>query len=174
LAFNISGGTLSANSSDGNGNTNSVAITWQSAWSLADTEFRIKWEAGLAHFYVGGVQQAVICDISVPGDPMSLYLSNGNPDTIYLKYIDAKGIQSFSMNTPISGSQSFGRIALVGDSLAISESLTVLRAILVQNLITDTLTITESVSMGYGAGLIPGKSVSDVLTISETVSIVKT
>lgn len=171
LTFNISGTTFTASSSDGT-NTNSVAITWQSSWTAAYTKFRIKWEAGLAHFFVGGVQQAVISDTSITGGPMSLYIANNNADNLNLQYIDAKGIQSYYMNTPLSGSITFGRAISKNDTLTISESITALMAIFVQNLITDTATVTESVSLGSGVGFLLGApSKSEALTVTESVTL---
>jgi hypothetical protein len=170
LTFNINGTTFSANSSDGNGNTNSVVITWQGAWTLADTEFRIRWEAGLAHFYVGGSLQAVISDASITGEPMSLYISDQSSDGMLLKYIEAKAIQSYFQNTQLVGSQTFGRLVMNYDTLGITESVSIVETNLPPFIVFDTGTITENISTDYGPGLIPGKSVVDTGTVTENIT----
>jgi hypothetical protein len=171
LTFNINGTTFSANSSDGNGNTNSVVITWQNAWTLTDTEFRIRWEAGLAHFYVGGSLQAVISDISITGEPMSLYLSNANSIGMLMKYIEAKAIQSYFQNTPLTGSQTFGKMIMSFEQLTVSEAVTINETNYNQNLIVDSLTTSDVLSpFVYGPGLIPGASKSDTLAVSENIT----
>lgn len=126
LLFDVTNDVLSAKSSDGLGNTNSVAITWQSAWTAAKTEFRIKWEAGRAVFYVGGVGQAVISDDSVTGRPMSPYLANTHHDGLKFHYIDASAIQSYIL-TPSPEDSTWQPITYVVDTATVAENLTVVR-----------------------------------------------
>ncbi len=92
--FSIVDKTLIAETSDGT-NITSVVINWQSAWTGTDTEFRIKWEAGMVSFYVKGNLEACINDISVSGDPMSIYIAADGVNSTILNYIDAVSVQSF-------------------------------------------------------------------------------
>ena len=194
LTFNISGTTFSANSSDGNGNTNSVVIPWLNSWTLTDTEFRIRWEAGIAHFYIGGGLQTVISDASITGEPMSLYIADQSFDGMNMKYIEAKAIQSYFQNTPLVGSQTFGRLVmtydqlttsdvvtnlvitplvqnLIVDPLTVTENITVFYKILDAATILETLAVTESISTGYGPGMFPAKPAIETLTVSEALGI---
>ncbi len=164
IYFDITGTTFSAKTSDGT-NSYSTSITWQSAWSSADTDFRILWEGGTAKFYVGGVHQASITDVSVPGDPLSFYITNGNVDTISLKYINAKGIQSFFLNEALENS-AFQSAVVEQDRINISEAVTMLLLGLVPTA-SDSLTISESVTVSRDREI----SVSDSLTVSESTSL---
>ncbi len=95
LYFKIAGNVLTAEASDGT-NTKSVVINWQSTWTNAKTDFRVKWEAGRAQFYVNGNLEADINDISVSGDPMSLYALS-NTTVLHINYIIVKGVQSSTL-----------------------------------------------------------------------------
>lgn len=147
--FNISGVALTASCSNGTTTTNS-SITWQSAWTDTNTEFRIKWEAGTATFFVGGIQQAIIQDISVSGDPMSLYVSNNSNDSLFLSYITAKTIQSYIMSEGNENS-SFELLAYESEQINITEAVTMLIPTLFApaaggNLF-DGITLSESVNV---------------------------
>ncbi|MFA7301832.1 MAG: hypothetical protein WC069_06000 [Candidatus Shapirobacteria bacterium] len=97
ILFSINDTTLTATSSDGT-NITSVGIDWQDSWTDADTVFRIKWEAGMVSFFVAGNLEACINDISVSGDPMSLYVIADGEDETTLNYITIKGVQSYVMS----------------------------------------------------------------------------
>jgi len=140
IYFKISNDVLTAETSNGT-TTNSSVITWQSAWTSTNTEFRIKWEAGTATFYVNGNIQAVIQDVSIPGDPLSLYLANSSPNGWFLDYIDVKSIQSYLMSEGNDDSI-FGPI--------VSEF--------------DRITVSENVDL---TGQLGGISVNSALTVSE-------
>ena len=144
--FKIFNDVFTAETSDGT-NTDSVTISWQSAWTDTNTEFRIKWEAGMASFYVGGVHQTTINDVSVPGDPMSLYLANTSPDGWMLNYIIVKSIQSFWMNENNEDAL-VGPIISEFERITMTESLTMLIPTLFAGTgQSDVLTLTESVTM---------------------------
>jgi hypothetical protein len=53
IYFKITDTVLTAECSNGV-TSSATAITWQTAWTNTATEFRIKWEAGAAKFYVAG------------------------------------------------------------------------------------------------------------------------
>ncbi len=171
LIFNITNAVFSAQANDAT-NTNTTNITWQSAWTGTNTEFRIKWEPGLAYFYVGGAWQATISTSSatgnptcIPGGPMALYISNSNSDNLNMEYIRAQGIQSFFMNTPISGSVVINRPIRVSDSLKITESITT-TGTLGDSSVSDSLTNTESITINV---LFLFVSVNDPLTTTESI-----
>lgn len=149
--------------------TNSLTIDWQLAWTNTDTEFRVQWEAGRATFYVGGISQAVINDISVTGDPMSLYIYDNSDDTFLLNYVNVKTIQSYIMNDGDNGT-GFQALVDLPDKISITESITTFGGDLDLSL-SDTLTITENVIMSNPSD---NKSLSDSLTISENIAIVQT
>lgn len=170
LYFDITNTTFSAKTSNGT-TTNSVTITWQSDWSSTNTDFRIKWEAGTAKFFVGGVQQAAISDISIPGDPLSFYINNGNVDTITLKYIQAKSIQTFFLHEALENS-STEPLIFENESLTITEAVTVAPATTMATNVNDVLTITESQTISHALAM--ASSVNDALTITESITVSET
>lgn len=170
LYFDITNTTFSAKTSDGT-STNSASITWQSAWSSTNTDFRIKWEAGIAKFFVGGVQQAAISDASIPGDPLSFYLNNGNTDTVTLKYIQAKGIQTFFLHEALEDS-SIEPMIFESDNITISEAVTMAPATTMGASVNDVLTITESLTAAHALAL--SSNVNDELTLSEDLTVSET
>lgn len=170
IYFNILNDVLTAATSNGT-TSNSVAITWQDAWTDVDTEFRIKWEAGTATFFIGGAQQAIISDVTVPGDPLSLYLSNSSPDGWFLDYIIVKSIQSYLMNEGNDDSV-FGPIISEFDRVIVSESLTMMIPVLFTGQGTapsDQINITESVTVTNEFGftsVVDNITITDVPTVS--------
>lgn len=122
--FNISGATFTAECSNGT-TTTTVVITWQSAWTNASTEFRVKWEAGIATFYVGGIQQAQISDASVTGKPMSLYITNEGTDNLQLVDINVQTIQSYMLSEGNENSN-FEILLSENEQINITEAVTML------------------------------------------------
>ena len=97
LYFSIADDVFSAAISDGETST-SETITWSSDWTNASTEFRIIWEAGLAKFFINGVNVVTLSG-PVPHDSLALYLSNlEKSDDMLIKYIDVSNLQSFNLN----------------------------------------------------------------------------
>lgn len=193
--FSIAGGVLYATCSDGS-STTSVAITWQASWTSADTEFRVKWEAGTVKFYIGtigtAIEQAVINDVSVSGDPMSIYVSDEGSDTVLLNYITVKGIQSFMMSEGNENTIWVQKLIYAADGVSISDVITILVPTLFApanggitydsmglvdlvtsiDLITthippknDNITITESVTVAQALSM--GVNVNDSLTVTD-------
>jgi hypothetical protein len=96
LLFKIAENVLTAESSNGT-TTNSVVIAWDSTWTNANTEFKIKWEAGRATFSIGGQYKTVIEDASIPGDPLSIYAYSNNATSLLINDIIVKGIESSTL-----------------------------------------------------------------------------
>jgi len=146
LYFKILNDELTAETSDGNGTTNSISIEWQTAWTNTATEFRVKWEAGFVSFFVGGVLQTQISDASVTGRAMSLYVADNSGDDLLLSYIDVQGIQGYRMSESNEDS-SFGIEILEGDSISISESVTIFQTTLGDVSVSDDISISEDVTI---------------------------
>lgn len=91
--FHIAGTVVTGECADGNGNTKTVTITWQSAWTNTLSNFGVNWKAGYVDFMVNGSIVGSISDIAVPGCPMSIYISNGNSDNLLMTYTTVKGAQ---------------------------------------------------------------------------------
>jgi len=104
LTFKIADDVLTAESSDGV-TVYSQAIDWNTDWSNVDTVFRIKWEPGIAFFYIDGQLKATFSDayalgvptIVIPGDTMSIYISNNANSALSLDYFEVLGIQSSNL-----------------------------------------------------------------------------
>jgi hypothetical protein len=108
LYFKVAGAVLTAECSDGT-TVKTTAIDWVSDWTNTNTEFKIKWEAGVATFSIGGQLKVQLTtsyttvgvpDTVIPGDPMCLYLSAGDADILLLNYIDVKGVESADLDVP--------------------------------------------------------------------------
>ena len=95
LYFKIADNVLTSETSNGV-TTSSTVIPWVASWSNTPTEFRIKWEAGRAVFKIGGQHKVVIDDVSIPGDPMSLYALS-NTTVLHINYIIVKTVQSSTL-----------------------------------------------------------------------------
>ena len=99
--FKVADDVLTAETYDGV-TTKSIVIDWDGDWSLTNTEFGIKWEAGMVIFSIGGAIKATVSTNSlldvpksiVPSDPMNLYVYSDSTNPLLLKYINIKGIQS--------------------------------------------------------------------------------
>lgn len=122
IYFNIGASTFSAETSDGNGNNDSVVLTWNTAWNNVPVDFRIRWEAGTAKFFINNTQVAACTDISITGQPLSLFLSNETSDNMYLSTVTARGIQFYHFNTGLSDSSSNELDIFKAESIAITES----------------------------------------------------
>jgi hypothetical protein len=152
--FKINGLILSAETSDGV-TTKSIVIPWNNSWTDTDTEFRIKWEAGLVTFFIGGQFMASIgysaplniVESIVPNDPMSLFITSDSIDLFILNYITVVGIQSFLMSEGNNNSifepfiKETSRVHI--SDVVIIDSL-VLTPININNLVTITEVITVS------------------------------
>ena len=163
IYFKILNTIFTAEISDGVTAYSSV-IDWQSAWTGVNTNYRIKWEAGTATFYVGETFQAALNDtysldipvIQVPGDPLSLYLSNNSTDGLFLNIITVKSIQSYLMN---EGNEDSSFESIISDVDRIT--------------ITDVVTMAPATTMGVNVSdTVNIPDVPTVATLTETVSVV--
>ncbi|MFA7301831.1 MAG: hypothetical protein WC069_05995 [Candidatus Shapirobacteria bacterium] len=84
-----------------NGGTDDFELcAWNSDWNDAPVEFKIKWEAGMVTFSIGGEMKWQTTDrINIEGDPMSLYVYNNTAAAVPMdvSYIIAKGVQSSTL-----------------------------------------------------------------------------
>lgn len=171
--FRISGENFYAETSNGT-TTTQVAITWQSnaveTWEGNDTQYRILWEGGTAKFYINDVQRAVITDVSVTGDPMSLYFKNDNLDNFFIRWINVKNIQFFYMHTGVENAAVIPAV-YESDSVSIAESTSMALADFVgqSGSLSDALSVSESVAMNI-PGISFSVNVNDALTITESVA----
>lgn len=173
LLFDVTNDVFSVKTSDGLGNTNSTAVTWQSAWTATETEFRVKWEAGRAVFYVGGVEQAVISDDSISGRSMSLYISNTTEDGLKFHYIDASAIQSYIL-TPSPEDATWQPVVYANENITIAEAITMSNPPADLSGLTETLSVAESVTMSNPpaalSGLVETGSVAEDVTVTNTLA----
>lgn len=160
--FKVVGDVFSAETSDGT-NTNSVVIDWDPLWSAADIVLRVKWEAGTVTFFVNGVQQAAINDVSVTGDPMSLYLTSDASGALLVKYIIVKSVQSFVMSQGNSNSV-FALNVKEHDHLRLTEVVTVRHAAAMAVSVNSGINLSENFSKTLP---LIGINKSDTINISE-------
>lgn len=179
LYFKVDDGVLTAEVSDGVTSTSSAAIAWDTAWTSTDTEFRIKWEAGMASFFIDGKLKAVFNDTYalgvpttiIPGCPMSLYMANDSVSSVLLDYITVKGIQGFVMSEGNADS-SFELIARESDRVVISENTTLLIPVLFANngIIFDGISVSEGITMFtdilYAPGVVQNINISESVTVA--------
>lgn len=93
--FEIDGADFKVSTGDGEGNTQSETLTWNSDWDNTATLFQIRWDASGFTFLVNGGRLAKISeDLKMPRVPLSPYISNSNGgDTMLLSQISVKGAQ---------------------------------------------------------------------------------
>lgn len=148
--FKISGPVLTAETSDGVTSSSKI-ISWSSAWTDTNTEFRIKWETGAVHFHIAGVWKATIdyssvLDIPVsvvPNDPMSLSIYSDSTDLFLLNYITVVAIQSFLMSEGNADSI-FEPFIRESDRVTISEAVTMSPATIMAVNKSDIMTVTDA------------------------------
>ena len=171
--FNIIDNVLTAETSDGV-TSSSISIPWEEDWTDTDTEFRIKWEAGLVTFFVAGNIKASIGYSTtlnipqsvVPNDPMSLYVASDGADTFILNYIIVKSIQSYLFSTGNIDSN-FEKIVKESDKMIITDVPTVVSATTMSINKYETLTLTDTPTI-VRPDLLTSASVNDSITISES------
>jgi len=101
LYFNVTDDVLTVESSNGTISSTTV-VDWNSDWTNTKTVFRIKWEAGMATFYIGSQFKLTLSDtyvleiptVLIPGDSMSLYVDKPSAGALLVSYIEAMGVQS--------------------------------------------------------------------------------
>ena len=167
--------TLTCQTSDGTTTTESASLPWNATlWNGVNVEFRIRWEAGSAKFFINGTQVHAVSDASVPHGVLSLYMFDNSASAMTVGDINVRGTQSFVMtvktsdtatSTSTSGTLSrFESITItenvslfqpslsmpyvgggMSESVVITENTSVIIA--VTNVINDTVTVTENVAL---------------------------
>ncbi len=126
LWFAMDSEMLYAQASDGFGNTSETEIEWADGvietWGTTDTWYKIRWEAGQAHFYVNNTRRATLSGASIPNGPLALYASNVNNDGMSIKFIDADGIQIFFMHTDNADTDAGDGPVLASQVVSIAEN----------------------------------------------------
>ena len=102
------------------------------------------------------------------GDPLSFYINNGNVDTITLKYIQAKSIQTFFLHEALENS-STEPLIFENESLTITEAVTVAQALAMAVSVNDALAITESQTVVQALAMAYNNN--DALTITESITV---
>jgi hypothetical protein len=104
LYFEITGTTLRAVATATEDGQTTVSdtetITWNTDWEGVEVLFKIKWEAGMAKFFINKTKVATIAFSDTDGlvlanTPMSLYIHNGNADDLLIGYIEATGVLKY-------------------------------------------------------------------------------
>lgn len=169
IYFAINDTNFTANAADGNGNVSTTPITWNTAWAGTYQQYVIRWEGGTAKFFINGTQVAVITNIAVSGDPLSLYAANATTDGMLISTFVAKGMQSYWLNTEGTGTIFPSYQLFVSDDPTESDVLTVITEGEGAMSISDTETATEGITM---LGIYQ-PIVNDTPTKTEVVSITR-
>lgn len=171
--FEITGATFQAATGDGEGNTQTAEITWNSDWNNTATLFQIRWDASGFTFLVGGVRKAKISELTkMPRVPMSPYMnSTGAGDNMLVSYVSIIGSHTMfhieSINSDYLPSDP-GHLASVSDTMTLTEAVTMSNLALGGNTNVDALTLTESIT---SVASISDPSVSSTETITESITI---
>jgi hypothetical protein len=173
LWFSIRDNSLFAEASDGGLNTESEEITWQDGvWDSNNVEFKIIWEAGLAHFYVNNVHQKTLSGENIPRTPMALYVINENEDFVTLQYITVVSVQSFYMHTDHADADTGDGPIYTNEGLTLSENTTTVREDLAKSGEIETSTITELVTITRDSATVGGSV--ETTSIAENITAVRT
>jgi hypothetical protein len=167
IVFTISG-VLSGDVSNGVDTATTGPIPWDSSLTGVNTNFRIRWEAGTAKFFIGDTQVGAITDIAVPSGPLSLYISDMSGTTMTIGDIQAKNIQTYILNPKSSDTTVYGGAILMYQGVTVSENVSLYQAQYTPGF-TESLTISENVHIVQVAD--PAKS--ETVTVSENVSLVR-
>lgn len=99
IKFNLTDDQLTVQTSPDNGDhENLETVVWNADWSSSDIEFKIKWEAGKATFYINNEYKWSFSNAFVPNDPLSVFVSSEDAiNDLKIKYIDVTGIQSYNI-----------------------------------------------------------------------------
>lgn len=93
--FQIAGTAFTAEVADGQGNTDSIVLTWDTTWTATATEFKVVWLGIEAAFFVNGIRQALTRVVGVPKNPLSAFVANANADNMDIKYIEVKNVHNY-------------------------------------------------------------------------------
>jgi len=168
VLFDISNNALHAQTNSIVGQkTTSVTIPWDTAWTGADVTFMIRWEAGIATFYINGIVRAQISDSSIPCGPMSPYIFSDGGDLFLLQSVVGQGLQTLVLNPVETSADTPSGSGIAHDRIAITENITSVSSLAGLPGIVDTIaTPTEVVTISNGVGVARG--VTEGITSSET------
>lgn len=171
--FEVSGTTFRAATSDGEGNSQTSDITWDSTWESAATKFQIRWDASGFTFLVDGVRKAKISEIlKHPRVPLSPYVKSTGGASVTVSYVSVLGAQEMFHIESVASDYvplDAGYLGDISDSITISESVTIANTELGGSSVSDTLTLTEDVTIARLYHEVDGAV--DTLTITEDVAI---
>lgn len=168
------GASLTCQTSDGTTTTESSDITWDSNLTGANAEYRIRWEAGTAKFYINGSLQYTVTDASVPCGPLSLYLYDNSTTAMTVGDINVRGTQSYVMHLATSDSSPTNVTGTLStfQNVTVTENVSLLQVELslpyVAGAMSDSVVVSESFTI-----LIPDldKGVNDTVTVSEDTAV---
>ena len=167
------GATLTCDTSNGTTADHSTAIPWNSDWSGANVDFRIRWEAGLVKYYINGscvyTCSSALGVSPIPAGPLALYLydnATGNPG-MSVGSIDVRGAQSIVFNTKTSDTSVPDPIVMMSEKSTVTDVPTVKIPILVPS-VTDSMSVSD-VPVEYITVLMP-PVVTEALTVTDVPS----
>lgn len=176
-------GDLVAASKAGNGTTekSSDTIAWNSAWTGANVEFTIIWEAGFVKFYIAGVRKAVLSEDSaaewdattdatshigwltyIPTEPLHLFISNPTSSAVNVKYVRVENARGYYQAPDVEGAASLDTNVFEWENITVTENITLLIPTLVPTF-SESITLTESVTME----MTPLVNLNDAITVTE-------
>lgn len=170
IYFDISG-DFTGNISDGQGNTASVSLVWDTNWTGAFVEFKVRWESGTAKFYANGTHLGSVNHIGVSGSPMSPYIVNESSDSVVLKYMEALGLQYYLLTTGVETIVATSPILIplifAGENVTVTEGLTFFIVTLVPSTF-DSVAVSENVRINPSIPLM-----SEAVTVTDVPTIVR-
>lgn len=104
IYFEITGTTFRAVATSTADGQNTVIATstidWNAAWTGVEVIYEIRWEAGMAKFFINGVRVATIAfsdttNLVLANTPMSIYVHNGNADVLLIGFVEATGVLKY-------------------------------------------------------------------------------
>lgn len=165
IVFTI-GGTLSGDVSNGTDTASTGTITWDSSWTGVNTNFRIRWEAGTAKFFIGNSQVGAISDVAVPSGPLSLYVSDISGSIMTIGDIAAKNIQTYTLNLKSGDTTVYGGAVIMAQGVTVTENVSIME-------VNYTPTYSESVTVTDVAQIVqaynPNKN--ETVTITENIAL---
>lgn len=169
--FEVSGTTFQAAAGDGEGHTQTSAITWNTAWLDTATLFKIVWDSSGFTFFIDGVRKAKISEeFKMPRVPMSPYFRcSGGGDKLVIPYVSVLGAQTMFHIESVNSDYvlvDIGHTPSVSDSITIADVVTIIPSLGINQ--SDSEAIAEAVTMFTNINY---QSLSDSESISEDIAI---
>ncbi len=165
VGFRINGTVFQAETIDGDGNTETETITWDSSWTNTTVRYEVIWNGFSATFKINGARYSFLNSSAVVKHAMSIYFLNSVSDSLEVSYVQAKDMQGYLFNGTTSASTFIIPSISVNDQLTVTDSITPLDFLTMT--VNDQFTITELVTGAVSASNI---SVNDTSTITESVT----